>query len=468
MKLWTLHTLWIVLVLILSGCVSAPVPNDKSKVDETLPIITLTQNGIILDIKSIAFEWESIKDTRVEGIHIYKKSPTRKDEVSELKYYKSIENRFATHYVDTQVEPDTKYSYAFQTYSSDFISNHSRMFDVNSKPVLDSVSWIHSITGMPQTAKIIWRPHGNEKVKSYIIERKTLEAEKWEELANIDGRLNAEYIDVNLQDNYVYKYRIRVRTFDDIISTASKIVKVVTKALPHSITNIKTTTTLPRKIDITWDASTQKDFALYYLYRSSKVDGHYDLIATLHNNSYEDIIEEDGKSYFYRVSAVDKDGLESEHEKDSMPGMTLSKPSAPTITQTKLLGSNIEVTWKQTDPRTKSYILRRGYQKGWFDKKIDNIEGIVSNKFIDKNVLAGSTYTYVVLSVDEFNIVSDDSIEAKIVTPESKIIEEAKIVEPQEEVEVENATPIKVLEKKEEPKVEMLMSPTQDLDLSGL
>ena len=35
---------------------------------------------------------------------------------------------------------------------------------------------------------------GSEKVKAYIIQRRTLQESKWSDIATVNGRLNAEYI----------------------------------------------------------------------------------------------------------------------------------------------------------------------------------------------------------------------------------------------------------------------------------
>jgi len=458
MKLWTLSTLCAASLLLISGCATSPTPKENMVVDSSLPVIALTQNGIKVDMKTVAFEWSSIADPRVKGIYVYKKSPTLEGE-AELAYFDTVESRFQTHYVDTKVSPDSKYTYVFKTFTSKSEGRESRPVDINTLPVLASVSWIHSITGMPRTAKIIWRPHGNEIVKAYIIERKTLQEEKWTKLATIQGRLNAEYLDKDLNDNYVYMYRVRVETYNDIISTPSQIVKVVTKALPLSIQNIHTTRNLANAVKIDWAVSTQEDFALYYLYRCEKIDGTYELIATLHNNTFTDKIAEDGKSYFYRVSAVDKDGLESEHAARSVQGMSLAKPSAPGIVNAKLVNGHIELAWSKADPRTVSYVVTRKEKKGWFDETVEDYEGIKSKSFTDKHLQSDSTYTYVVYSVDKHNIKSNPSIEVKIVTPESKKIQKAPKKKVVEEASVKTPTPTEVQE---------IVSPVEDLDLSEL
>ena len=459
MKLWTLSTFCAASLLVLSGCGATPKPKEEVVTDSTLPMVTLTKNGTVVDMKAIAFEWKSIKDPRVKGIYIYKKNPDTKETKSELEYYKTIESRFTTHYVDIDVVPDTKYSYAFKTFAKDSEGVQSRVIVLNSLPVLESVSWIHSITDMPRSAKIIWRPHTNQKVKSYIVERKTLEDDSWERLAVIEGRLNAEYIDLNLNDNFVYNYRVRVETFDDILSSPSQIVKVITKALPTGISKITTTKNLPKKININWEKSTAKDFGLYYVYRSESVDGSYDLVATLHNNRFEDKIGEDGKSYFYRVSVVDKDGLESKHEKLSIQGMTLQKPETPDVVKVNEVNGNIEITWSSNDSRINTFTVTKTHKKSWIDQVTEDFEGIKGNKFVDREVLADSEYTYIIHGIDKYGIKSEPSIEMKITTKESnKIIPVKKEVIQTEIVDA----PVQ-----EQETIETI-SPVLDLDLNEI
>ena len=425
MKLWILTTFYTVSILILSGCVGKPTPKKEPTVDSTLPVVELTEHGVAIDSNAIAFEWNSIKDQRVKGIFVYKTSVKEKQATTE--YYDTIDNRFTTHYVDAKVLPDTKYTYYFKTFSDDAQSAKSNLKVVNSLPVLESVSWIHSIQNMPRSAKIIWRPHTNEKVKAYIIERKTLEDDKWEVLDTVTKRLSAEYIDNDLKDKYVYKYRIRVLTYDDITSTPSQIVKVVTKALPKEVNNITATRDLPKKIKLAWDKTQTKDFSHYNLYRSTHADSSYEVIAKLNNNYYVDECNEDAKQYFYRVSVVDKDELESLHNKKSIQGLTLSKPNAPSMIEVKYVDDKVSVFWSNVDSRTKSYILTKRSKKGWFDEVIEDFNGIKAQKFIDSKVEPNQTYYYKVFAVDENGIKSEPSIEIEF---KSKIVDMKDTVKP--------------------------------------
>ena len=418
-KLW-LNTLLSASLLILSGCGGlTPTPQDKQMVDETLPVVTLTPNGVMADMTSIAFEWHPIIDPRVESIEVYKASSEDGNQTS-LEHYDTLKSRFQTHYTDGDVKPDTRYSYAFKVLSKEKQGRMSKIYFVSTKPVLQSVAWIHAVTGLPRSAKIIWRPHKNRRVEKYIIERKTLEEESWDKIDTLTGRLVAEYIDTGLKDNYVYLYRIRVKTYDGIVSTPSEIVKVITKPLPKSVTKIEATKNLPKQIKITWEPTKQKDFYRYYLYRAESLDGDYELIAKLHNPVFIDKVEEDGKNYFYRVSVVDKDGLESEHDKVTALGMSLPKPKAPAVFEAKLIGGAIELRWSKVDPRGVSYEIKRELKKGWFDTQEKMFKSLKGTSFIDKPIEAGATYRYTIYSVDKNGIVSEPSIEVVVVTPESQ------------------------------------------------
>lgn len=458
MKLRILALLSITLLLIFSGCSGvSPKPSDETTVDKTLPIIKLTQNGTVEDMNAIAFEWSAITDERVKGIYIYKQKNSA--EGSELSHYKTLDNRFTTHFIDNDITPDTSYTYGFKTFSQDSQSQMSELKTLTSLPVLQSVVWIQSIPDMPRAAKIIWRPHSNQKVKSYIVERQTLEEQTWKRIATVDGRLNAEYIDMGLKDDFVYKYRVRVITFDNITSTPSEIVQVVTKPLPNPVKYIVATTDLPRKIEINWEKSEAPDFFRYHLYRSDSSSGKYELIATLYNNTFTDVIEEDAKEYFYQVSAVEKNGLESIHDKISIQGITLIKPQTPSLLEAKLVGDKIEINWKNKDSRVVKYSVTKKSKTGWFDAKEEDFIDIKGTKFSDSEIGPNTAYFYKVYAIDAYGIKSYPSIEVQVKTPAS-VVDNSKVADNSKKAEIKRDAPAAKPTNKE---VEVIL-PTEDFN----
>jgi hypothetical protein len=471
MKLWIQSLL--VTVFLFSGCTTIPKPQDDTTTDTTLPKVRLTSNGVYADINAIAFEWNSIEDPRVEGVYIYKQDFNSKNS-TKLHYYKTIPSRFSTHFVDNKIKPNSMYAYSFTTYSKNSESSPNGLIKIKSLPTLNSVSWIHSINGLPKSAKILWRPHSNKKVSEYIIERKSMEDSRYTTIATVEGRLNAEYIDNDLEDNRIYTYRIRVATFDNIISNPSKSVKVITKKLPPAVTNLSATTKLPKKIKLRWDRTSLVEYKYYNLYRSTSPEGKYSFLAKVRNNSYTDKINQDEKTYFYRVTVVDKDTLES-HVKDSIVmGKTLSKPSAPYFVQSKLLNNKIEIVWKSNDSRAVSYTVTRTIQNGWFEKKKKLYKGIKSKRFIDRDIESASTYLYKIYAIDKYGIVSRPSktIEIKTLKADSvmqikdgeTIFQEMPVKEVSEEEVIER--PINIKEEEIAPMQQI--NAIEDLDLSEL
>ncbi|MCF6339318.1 MAG: hypothetical protein L3J10_00980 [Sulfurimonas sp.] len=439
MKLSILSSSLIVsLILILSGCGAKPKPKDGAVVDSTLPEIILTQNGTQSTMNSIALEWKPVVDKRVRGIYIYKKTDDS-DKDTKNDFLETVDNRFSTHFLDDDVNPNSKYIYYFKTYTDAAESPKSKDYTVSTRKIFDSVSWLYAKGDMPRSAKIIWRPHKNKAVDAYIIQRKTLEDESFKDIAKVHGRLNVEYIDTKLKDKFIYMYQIRALTFDSIRSLPSDIVKISTKALPMEIKNITVTTNLAKKIKLNWDKTSSPDFLYYNIYRSQNVDSGYELIARVNNNTYIDSIEKDGEKYFYRISAIDKDTLQSNHEVNSVLGMTLVKPTPPTLLEAKLIDNKIVLKWENADIRTKKYIVIKKHKKSLFDFQEDQFNDIQSTNFVDADILPNSSYSYYVFSVDENGIFSEPSIEIKFETKElkSSMFELRKIKPLAEETKIE-------------------------------
>lgn len=416
MKLPILATLCTASLLFISGCGVKPAPKKEATIDDTLPLVQLTKNGTIADVNAIALEWSPIEDQRVEGIYIYRVNIENAKE-GDNEYYDTVESRFATHYLDSKIEPGSKYGYYFKTYSQKAESPKSDIAIIASMPPMESVTWIHGVGNMPRSAKIIWRPHVNEKVKSYILQRKTLDKDIWRDIATVNGRLMAEYIDKDLKDNFTYKYRVRALTFDDLLSKPSQEVSVITKELPKELIGISASSDLPRKIELKWEKSDVKDFLLYRVYRATSINGSYKVIADTVNNYYTDAVEEDGKEYFYRVSVFDKDRLESIHDKVSVLGKTLVKPNTPSMVEAKLKDGKVVLSWSSSDPRAKAFSVQKRYKKNFIESLVEDYENIKGANFIDGEIEPDMTYYYKVFSVDVNNIKSEPSIEIELKIP---------------------------------------------------
>jgi uncharacterized protein len=390
-------------LILFSGCTKQPAPSVEPVIDSSLPMVTV--NGHIKSMTTIAFEWKPLQDPRVKGYFVYRDNPETKEK--SLNRIATVKGRFVSHLTDTDLKAGTTYTYRFSSFNAKMQeSDASKTYRVTTLPVLDSVSFFDSIGNLPRMAKLIWRPHDDPSVKSYILERQTIEKAEWVQIATIENRLNAEYIDTGLDDNRVYKYRLRAVTFEDIRSTPSQIVKVVTKPLPQMVQNVQATTAEPKKIRISWKANSEKDLAFYNIYRSSSSNGSYDYYVKLNETEFADEIDEDGKNYFYQITAVDKDGLESPFQTNPVHGSTLAKPLAPTFIDAIVKNSSAVLRWKNNDNRTKSYTVIKTTKESWISSTVQEITGITGTSYTVKDLKPDVQYQFQVMAIDTYNIAS--------------------------------------------------------------
>ncbi|MEA3554702.1 MAG: hypothetical protein U9R39_09950 [Campylobacterota bacterium] len=427
MKRLTTSLLLLSSIIIFSGCEQNLDIAQKPKIDLNLPVVDFASIKSISDIDTIALEWKSITSSDVKGYHVYRSNMQL--DGTKFKRIATLKNKYITHYLDKDLESNSKYSYTVSMVNSHGIeSAPSESVIISTLPNFESVSLIQSIGNLPRQIKVLWRPHSSAAVSKYIIEKTSPVTSKWSKLSEIDHRYNIEYIDDDLGDNETYSYRIRAVRFDDIVSNPSDITTATTKPLPNQIDGFTCTRDLPRNIQISWGQSSTKDVVYYNIYRSLSFDGSFSKIAQapVAHNRFDNNIAEDGKVYFYKITTVDKDNLESKIEEVSaVMGSTLSKPKMPKVTLAQIQGNKIILNWENSDDRAISYNIFKSEKSGWNSKDervIPNIEGL---RFEDPNVTRGIEYSYRIQAVDKHGLLSKKTEELssklpKLINQESK------------------------------------------------
>ncbi|MFA6189751.1 MAG: hypothetical protein WC680_10790 [Sulfuricurvum sp.] len=384
-----------------TGCAKLPVTEKVITIDPTLSIPSM--NGSLSDITATAFEWKAMEDPRVSGYHVYRSAQSTEDK--KLERIATIDSRFSTHFVDEHLVPNTQYQYRFSSKGKgDTESNASETMSVTTLPMIAPVSFFQSVGNMPRSAKLLWRPHPNAKINGYIIDRLNVNDQKWSEVATITGRLNAEFIDRDLKDSQVYYYRVRATTYDKLITEPSETSKVVTKPLPPEIKNITSTKDLPKAIALGWEASSINDLDHYNIYRSSTSDGRYIYHVKLNDTKFTDTTKEDGETFFYKITAVDKDDLESVQSTPIVQGTSLIKPHTPINFDGKIGPNGVDVQWVNNDPRSVSFTIIKTTKKSWIDRESIEINSISDTKFHDGDIKPNIEYLYEVISVDKDGI----------------------------------------------------------------
>lgn len=422
MKKLTKNILLSVLVILISGC-STLTQNFNSErkiiINENLPTVSYESVRTISDIESIALEWKGFTINNIYGYHIYRSNLQKDGE--RLKKVATIKNKYVSHYVDTNLEAQTQYLYSISVIGdNETQSNPSKPVRATTLNPLEPIAFAIAIENLPKQVKILWRPHSNKSVKYYIIQRNDQKQREWRNIARVLNRLSAEYIDSKLEDNYNYAYRIISVTFDDIKSLPSKIVTAKTKPLPKTTSVIDATTMVARKIILNWQPLQDDDIVGYNIYSSRSKNGYYTKLARTkkHDNTFENVINENNAIRYYKITAIDKDGLET--SKATLPivmGKTLAQPKTPKITLGLIKGEKVIINWKKGDNRAIYYNVHKTISEGMFKSRTKIYKNIQDTRFEDDDIVRGVDYEYQLEAVDENGLVSKKTPEISLSMP---------------------------------------------------
>ncbi|EAL3924914.1 ferrous iron transporter A [Campylobacter upsaliensis] len=391
------------LTLLFSACSVAELTTPKqTQLNESLPKVQSLKS--ISDLSNVAFEWEPLYSENIQGFYLYRSS----EKEPQMKLVATIKDKFQTHYVDTKLESGTKYQYMMKTFNEQgHFSEEGQVIEIATQPRPEPLAFVQAITNLPERIKLIWRPHTDLRVNAYIIEKKKVEDKKFAKIGEVKNRLSAEFID-EIKANENFLYRVSALTFDGVQSEPSEVLNSTSKALPPEITHLSASNDLNGKIMLSWDAPAYEDFSYFKIYATSSSFLPFTLLAKTDKNSYEDIVQGAGESKQYKITMVDKDGLESPMPKKGVEGKTLGLPASPSIILAQITSEGIVLEWADNDNRAVEYEVKRygGDQNAIF-------KGIKEKRLRDIKALAGVEYSYEVIAIDELGQRSAPSSKVK-------------------------------------------------------
>lgn len=304
-----------------AGCIMQPKAPAERKIDAALERVS--EVLAMSDRNAVAFEWKAISDPQIAGFIVYRGEPGMM-----LTQVGVTGSRFNTHYVDTKdLLEGHQYIYRISSFTADGReSDPSPNVTANTISKLEPVGIVAGVSNLPKTAKLIFRPHPNERVSGYRIERRDKRNSGWKAIETLKGRLNAEFIDTPLEDGTEYEYRVIVVSHDNLVSLPSETVRVTTKQRPPTVGGLTATTDRNGAIEISWKRLPNDGEGAYRLYASSRESGGYGVIDEVRAVSGAvEKFEKGAIERFYKVTFIDHDGLESALQDRGARGATLSE-----------------------------------------------------------------------------------------------------------------------------------------------
>ena len=206
------------------------------------------------------------------------------------------------------LEDNATYYYMITSYNKvEVNSDPCPIVSATTKPRPTAPTGLKARGGLPAKIALTWNSNPEADVKYYHLYRKR-NGEKFKEGEKLPPDQTL-YEDVKLDHGTTYLYRLQVEDEDKLLSDLSSSAEATTKPLPKPPTGLEVKP-LAKGFELKWKANPEPDVVNYKIYLRSfftdKEIGSTDKVEfTTDTLKAED-------EYNISVTAIDKDGLESE------------------------------------------------------------------------------------------------------------------------------------------------------------
>ena len=279
--------------------------------------------------------------------------------------------------------------------------------------VWSGYAWINQVKLTGNTLKdtsFDFKPsYRTDKIRIYITDSTDLNSAKQVRIAGIGFMrdnlvvpppgISPTYDDLNLPDK---KFSYTVTAVDEYgfeSSFSEPLTAIVGDIVPPSAPQGLTATADGSSAVLSWAANTD-DAAGYAVYRNTSQGWMKISPGAVLYPVFTDPNLSNG-TYTYRITAVDNVGNESSPSNEVSALISVAPPQAPVITavEAPAEGMMLSISWQYAGGSSAGYRIYRGANAGGPYEKVNmNLIGTLS--FVDRGLLSGIPYYYVVVAVD--------------------------------------------------------------------
>ncbi|MCG6919362.1 MAG: fibronectin type III domain-containing protein [Deltaproteobacteria bacterium] len=264
------------------------------------------QSGLVKEVK---LSWKMRPEEEVEGYYIF----WNNTESGEFKQIGKVRGRGKTTFVDKgdrhrPLDDNATYYYMITSYNKvDVNSDPCSIASAITKPRPRAPTGFSAQGGLPGKVVLAWNPNPEADIKYYHLYRKG-SGDKFKEVEKLPPDTTT-HEDVKLNHGTSYIYRLQVEDEDKLLSDLSNTVEATTKPLPKSPIGLEVKP-LANGFELKWKPNPEPDIVNYKIYlRSFFMDK--EIGSTDKVEFTTDTLKPDDE-YSISVTAIDKDGLESE------------------------------------------------------------------------------------------------------------------------------------------------------------
>lgn len=258
-------------------------------------------------VKQVELNWVASKLEEVEGYNIYW-APQKDAQYTLLKKINGRENNT---YLDNsrgfdQLADNKTYHYILTAFNKVAAESLQVMASATTKPRPQKPVGLKGQSLKVKESPLEWQANPEKDIITYHVYQSVGEKDDFSRIAKINKN---SYSDKNLKDGVTYRYRIQAEDKDGLLSDFSDVISVNTKPKPRAPEGVNGKYEAG-KAEITWSANKEADISHYIIYEKSFFNPTK--LAEAKSTNYSDPTLAKGKNKTYVITAVDRDGLESE------------------------------------------------------------------------------------------------------------------------------------------------------------
>jgi len=194
--------------------------------------------------------------------------------------------------------------------------------------------------------------------------------------------------------------------YSDLTRRPKLVISWVDTTPPAIPIGLSVTSAMDTQASLSWTANTEPDLAGYNLYRSTVLGSGYAKVngATITGTSYTDSGLTNGKTYYYKISALDNVTPPNESAQSAAVTAIIvdtTPPAIPTgLTVTSAANQQVVLDWNDnTEPDLAGYYIYRSTNSGTGYIKL-NANLMTASAFTDNGAANNKTYYYKITAVD--------------------------------------------------------------------
>ncbi len=328
-------------------------------------------------------------------------------------------------YTDTNVLPGATYGYRISLFNTYGASDYSTVATVTVAATGTHLLPPYNLTATVQnsrTVNLFWHDSNPDAIGFYV-ERQThnYTPTQWSLIAVLTGTIRV-YTDTNVQNGYIYNYRVRTYNHygvSDYSNVASATITGTNLQPPYNLT---ATVRNSHTVNLFWNDSNTNETG-FYLERALQISStlQWNLVATLPSSRtlYTDTAVQPGATYLYRVRAYNTTGTSNY---SNIAGVTLPATGTTILPPYNLYATLISTRavmlyWANPNSPTVGFYIDRATQN-YTSTQWTRLAVITNTRtvYTDTNVQPGKSYLYRVSAFTGTSI-SDYSNVAGITVP---------------------------------------------------